>query len=254
LLEEALIVLDFSIVHWQARAAALADGAAWQRWAERPFCPLADKAFSDSADFLPAMQRRRLSDLARGVFACVWPLMEAAGQAPLPLVFASRHGETPRSFGLLQAASRDEALSPTAFCLSVHNAIAAQCAIARGETAESVALAADGDGLEQGFVEAALLLSAGHRRVLLVVAEERPPAAYLPWVDDVPFSYVLAFLVSAGSDFRLSRQNYAPPVEQQSLPNPLNFLRHFLLDTPLWTQGGGQDGTRGWQWERGAHG
>jgi len=196
------------------------------------------------------MQRRRLSDLARGVFGCVQPLMEQANR-PLPLVFVSRHGETSRSFELLKTLAAGEPLSPTAFCLSVHNAIAGQWSLAFGETAEIVALAAEGDGFENGFVEAVQLLNNGYSQVLLVVAEETPPEAYQPWITDVPFAYVAAFLLKSGADFGLSLQASAEQhrASSRQWPNPLNFLRHLLRKTPNW-QHAGVDDARCWQWTR----
>jgi len=195
------------------------------------------------------MQRRRLSPMARQVFACAWDVA-AQGGANMPLVFASRHGETTGSFRLLQALVADAAVSPTAFCLSVHNAIAAQWSIVRRETAESVALSAEDDGLEHAFMEAALLLAAGHDEVLVVIAEERPPAAYGPWITDVPHDYAAAFRLRAGDDWQLAlhdgaSHDDAPP---PCWPNPLNLLRHLLLGTTRWRH---DNGARCWQWARG---
>lgn len=190
------------------------------------------------------MQRRRLSPLARAAFECAWPVTR--DHAPMPLVFASRHGETSRNFGLLQALAAGEALSPTAFGLSVHNAIAGQWSIIRRETTESVALSAEDDGLEHAFIEAGLLLAEGHDNVLVVLAEERPPAPYSPWIDDVPFSYAAAFRLRAGSDWRLEaapRADPAPP----PWPHALNLLRHLNLQTPGWRHA---SRARQWLWTR----
>jgi len=173
----------------------------------------------------------------------------------MPLVFASRHGETSRSFPLLQALAAEEPLSPTSFCLSVHNAIAAQWSILRGETAESVALSAEDDGLEHAFIEAGLLLSTGHTQVLVVVAEESPPEAYAAWVSDVPFSYVAAFVVCTGDDWRLTLNSpkvaitHRSETPQHHCPNPLNLVRHLLLQTPSW-QHASNHSSRIWQWTR----
>jgi len=172
------------------------------------------------------------------------------GKQPLPLVFVSRHGETSRNFHLLQTLAADEPLSPTTFCLSVHNAIAGQWSMVFGEKAESVSLAGQDDGFEHAFVEAALLLANGHSQVLLVVAEERPPAHYQPWIEDVPFSYVLAFLLKAGSDLNLSLQaEIRCRAAGKPWPNPLDFLRHWLTGTTSWQQTGGS-GARSWRWTR----
>ncbi len=256
-------MLTFSIAQWQGWAQGIDAPADWLQWAEFPFCPLQDQR-APRLDFLPPMQRRRLSQLARAVFECAWPL--ADGRPAMPLVFASQHGETTRNFGLLQSLAADEPLSPTAFGLSVHNAIAAQWSIIRRETTESIALSVEDDGLEHAFIEASLLLAEGHEDVLVVLAEERPPAAYTAWIDDVPYTYAAAFHLRAGTDFTLRR---SPAHADQALttalalepapalafadapvwPNALNLLRHLTLRTPTWQHA---NHARHWTWTRNA--
>jgi len=247
-------MFTFSISQWQCWAAHLPDKQAWEQWARRETDIEEGRTHAaPRLDFLPPMQRRRLSAMARGVFACAWPLAQPGSN--LPLVFASRHGETSRSFPLLQTLAAEEPLSPTSFCLSVHNAIAAQWSILRGETAESVALSAEEDGLEHAFIEAGLLLSAGHKQVLVVIAEESPPEAYAPWIADVPFSYVAAFVLCTGRDWSLTlnapKDALAGPLASppHHRPNPLNLVRHLLLQTPNW-QHVNANASRIWQWEK----
>lgn len=239
-------MLTFSIAQWQGWAPGIDSPSDWLEWAEFPFCPIGNQN-SPRLDFLPPLQRRRLSPLARGVFACAWPVAE--GRPGMPLVFASRHGETTRTYGLLQDLAADQPLSPTAFGLSVHNAIAAQWSIIRRETAESVALSAEDDGLEHAFIEAALLFDAGHQDVLVVLAEERPPAPYAPWLDDAPCSYAVAVHLRPGADWTLSLHPQAPAHADsaQAWPNPLNLLRHLLLRTPGWQH---KNRSRAWTWTR----
>jgi len=239
-------MVTFSIAQWQGWTPHLADAQAWQQWARAPGFDADAAPAAPRLDFLPPMQRRRLSPMARAVFACAWPL----AQDPMPLVFASRHGETSRSFELLQTLAADAALSPTAFCLSVHNAIAAQWSIVRGETCESVALAAEADGLEHAFLEAALLLAEGHPSVLVVLTEDAAPAPYAPWLADVPAAYAAAFVLNPGADWRLSlcpADDLRDAPEDASLPNPLSLLRHLLLGTSAWQHA---SGARRWQWTR----
>lgn len=198
------------------------------------------------------MQRRRLSPMARMVFDCAWPLAE--NRASMPLVFASQHGETTRSFALLQAMGRHEGLSPTSFGLSVHNAIAGMWSIVRGDKTESTALSVSADGLEHAFMEAAFLLRRGARSALVVLAEERPPPAYMPWVDDVPFSYAVAFRIERGTQWRLERHQDesdsgtgSEPGSAQLWPNPLNFVRHLCLGSSSLHN---TNGDRHWLWTR----
>ncbi len=182
--------------------------------------------------------------MARMVFDCAWPL--ADNRPPIPLVFASQHGETTRSFALLQAMGRHEGLSPTSFGLSVHNAIAGMWSKARGGKAESIALSVNRDGLEHAFMEAAFLLRRGARAALVVLAEERPPPAYMPWIEDVPFSYAVAFRIERGMQWRLERDQ-GEPQGSPLWPNALNFVRHLCLGSASLRNAGAD---RQWLWTR----
>ncbi|BCQ58854.1 3-oxoacyl-ACP synthase [Pseudomonas sp. Boi14] len=186
-------MIKFNIAQWRAWAPGLESVDAWQAWSRQPALPENSDAAPD-VSFLPAMQRRRLSRLARMAFSVGWPLAEGLEQ--LPLVFISRHGETPRTFEILSDLAAEQPLSPTQFSLSVHNAVIGLWSIMRGETSEMTALAAAGDGLEHGLLEAATLLADGAPHVLLVITEEQPPEAYASWIDDVPFPYALGLLLT----------------------------------------------------------
>ncbi|OZI29901.1 hypothetical protein CAL29_17540 [Bordetella genomosp. 10] len=262
-------MLKFSIPQWHAWAPGIEGEEAWRQWAQAPCIPPAETpAPAPQLGFLPAMQRRRLSALARMAVGSAWPLSRE-GEA-LPMVYASHHGETTRGYELLQNLARDEALSPTSFSLSVHNACAGMWSILRHDTTESVALSVQGDGLESAIVEASLLLAAGHPAVLVVLAEERPPAPYAPWIDDIPFPYALALRVTGGQDYELTLSapgadgepardepndgpndgpNNGPrggPGEAPiALPHPLNLLRHLALGSRAWTH---THQRRQWRW------
>ena len=154
-------------------------------------------------------------------FHVAWPLADEAG--PLPLVFASRHGETPRTLAILEELGRDEPLSPTQFSLSVHNAIIGLWSILRGDTSEMTALAAEGDGLEQALLEATTLLGEGAPGVLLVIAEETQPALYRPYIDDVPFPYAVALLLRPGNQWQLQLTESSGP--RSAWPHALELVR-----------------------------
>ena len=218
-------MIKFNIAQWRAWAPGLTTVEDWQRWSQNPtIADIRDEA--PDVSFLPAMQRRRLSRLARMAFSVGWPL--AQGREQLPLVFVSRHGETPRTFEILSDLATEQPLSPTQFSLSVHNAVIGLWSIMRGETSEMTALAAAGDGLEHGVLEAAALLDDGAAAVLLVVAEETPPHAYAPWIDDVPFPYALGLLLTPGDEWQLTLstcQSKADAKARGRWPHALNLLR-----------------------------
>jgi hypothetical protein len=241
-------MFTFTLAQWNAWAPGLNQAKDWTLWANAPYCPIgSDEARLPVLEFIPPLQRRRLSVMARAALACAWPLAE--GQRAMPMVFASQHGETSRNFRLLQDLVRGEPLSPTSFSLSVHNSTAGLWSILRKETTESVALAAEHDSLEHALLEAALLLDQGAESVIVVATEETPPFDYARWIDHHSFPFALALRVTAGNEFQLCCGEPKTPAEINPLANPLSFLRHLLLDTPEWHHVGAQ---RAWHWSRAA--
>jgi Beta-ketoacyl synthase, N-terminal domain len=220
-------VIRFNIAQWRGWAPGLNTVEDWQQWSQSPSI-VGNGDTAPDVSFLPAMQRRRLSRLARMAFSVGWPLAE--GHAQLPLVFVSRHGETPRTFEILSDLAADQPLSPTQFSLSVHNAVIGLWSILRGETSEMTALAAAGDGLEHGVIEAAALLADGAPAVLLIVTEEQPPHAYADWVDDVPFPYAVGLLLTPGTDWQLSLGSGSEDLAKAEWPHALNLLRVLLSE------------------------
>jgi hypothetical protein len=245
-------VIELRVQAWRAWAPGLETPEAWQAWAASPHVVPDDAQTQPSCAFLPPMQRRRLSRLARMTMETAWPLCGEHEQ--LPFVFASRHGETTRTFALLGDLADEKPLSPTQFGLSVHNAIAGQWSILRGQRGESVALAGEADAFEHAMLECALQLAAGAPSALAVIAEEAPPPAYAQWIDDVPFSYAVALRLGIasgeasidGTDWRLARQR-AGEDERCAWPHALDFLRALLVHDDslrhVWK-------TRQWNWQR----
>ncbi|MFK0313154.1 beta-ketoacyl synthase chain length factor [Pseudomonas sp. NPDC090233] len=236
-------MITFDISQWRAWAPGLQTPAEWQAWAQGSLCPAVDGPSPD-VSFLPALQRRRLSHLARMAFAVGWPLAE--GREALPLVFVSRHGETPRTFAMLCELAEKQPLSPTQFSLSVHNAVIGLWSILRGETSEMTALAAAGDGFEHGVLEAAALLAEGAPAVLLIVTEELPAEAYRPWIDDVPFGYAVGLLLTPGEQWRLAAQP-SSSAQATELPHALSWLHAMLTGQDFFTHSWMR---RAWNWQR----
>lgn len=237
-------MIQFNIDQWQAWAPGLASVDDWAHWAKSPRTVAASQQSPDVA-FLPAIQRRRLSRLARMAFAVATPLTK--GQPAMPLVYASRHGETPRTFSILCDLARDEPLSPTQFSLSVHNAIIGLWSITQRDNSEMTALAAEGDGLEHALLEASLLLAEGAPAVVVVVAEDQPPAVYEPWIDDVSFPYAVGLLIKPGDGWQLSLQNAAEPAQPTQWPHAIELIRAILNNQRCCQH---QWKNRQWNWQQ----
>ena len=123
-------MIEFSITEWAAWAPGLAPREDCLAGARQPVMPQGEQ--TPALAEIPAMQRRRIERLGRmAIQAACW-CEDAGDDAQVSLVFASRHGDVARSADLLNSLADDAALSPTAFGLSVHNAVAALYSITRG--------------------------------------------------------------------------------------------------------------------------
>jgi len=146
---------------------------------------------------VPAMARRRLSPLARVVFHVLDQCANTGTQEPV--VFSSFMGEIQRTQGLLNAIGSDQPVSPAAFSLSVHNAIAGQWSLIHGIKAPMVAISPPCGSCVAALLEAAGILQEKHyQSVNIVFYEEDYPAFYAPYLDGPRAPAALALrLISA---------------------------------------------------------
>ena len=203
--------IEFVISAWRAWAPGLCDSSDWLRW-RRGEVSLADGDQPD-VSFLPAMQRRRLSPLAKAAFATAYPLIH---DRDIPLLCCSVHGEAGRTFSLLRDVASGEPLSPTAFGLSVHNAIAGQLSILCGIESPALALAGGDYPLQAGLLEAAGLLAEGERELVLLFCEEPLPEMYLASAQSIRCVCATALHLTAhGSNQQGLRASLAPGASRQ---------------------------------------
>lgn len=130
---------------------------------------------------IPAMQRRRLGDLARTVFHVLARCADAGAQEPV--IFSSYMGEIGRTQDILGAIAANEPVSPASFSLSVHNAIGGQWSLIQGVKAPMVALAPPSNSPVPALLEAAGMLLEGEYAAVNVVYYEEPyPQFYAPFM------------------------------------------------------------------------
>ena len=150
--------------------------------------------------FVPNNLKRRLSPLAKTVFCAV---SQCAGiNNCMPVVFSSTHGELARSLQIIKIIEAGEEVSPTAFSLSVHNAIAGLFSIVYGNTSEVTVLASGEDGIASAFLEALGMLQEGKPEVLMVFYDEPLPDFYPsePFQLSTDSSCAVALKISKGQD------------------------------------------------------
>ena len=242
----ASLSFSFNLLGWHAASTRLHSSEEWAAWAggrlraeDLPDTP-------PPVAFLPAMQRRRLGLSARLLFAAAHPLL-AKGDS-CPLVLASHDGEINRSFGLWATLLRDNEVSPTSFGLSVHNALAGQWSMLRGDMSEYTALSARQDGLETAVLEAASLLADGMERVLVLVVDEPLQAQYpAAPAERAPFAHALALLLTAGEEWELSPAAPDGGTANHGYWGALEWLRQRHSDGRLWIN---RYADKAWQWQR----
>ena len=237
----------FSVSQWGAWAPGLRTPEAWYRWARSE--ATIDSEGEPPVVAMPAMLRRRAGRLGRMALEAAYAA--TGDQEMMPTVFCSRHGEVRRTCEMLMALARNEALSPTAFSLSVHNAIGGLFSIASGSNVPFTAIAAGKASVASGVIEACGLLADGEPEVLLVVYDEPLPAIYQPYRDEPEFAFAWSWrMVPAfGEAFSLSwdvRGDEAPP-HPPAAPLALEVLRFFLSGTPESTM---ECGRQIWRWRR----
>ncbi|MGQ4660502.1 beta-ketoacyl synthase chain length factor [Lysobacter sp. F6437] len=145
---------------WDAARAFAAGGALPDAAASRP-----------SPQLLAPNERRRAPDTVAVALEVALAACNAAGRDPktLPSVFASTHGELAiTDYICATLATQPEAVSPTRFHNSVHNAAAGYWTIGSGAMQPATAISAFDASFAQGLLEAMVQLAAGSEAVLLV--------------------------------------------------------------------------------------
>ncbi|HNB46553.1 MAG TPA: beta-ketoacyl synthase chain length factor, partial [Burkholderiaceae bacterium] len=127
---------------------------------------------------LPPAERRRAGTAIKIAIAVADAACSASGldAAELATVFTSSSGDGGNCHALCEMlASGDRLVSPTRFTNSVHNAAAGYWHIAVGSRAPSTSLCAFDGSWGAGLIEAAALVAASGRPVLLVASDAPYP-------------------------------------------------------------------------------
>ncbi|MEI1688690.1 beta-ketoacyl synthase chain length factor [Acinetobacter baumannii] len=140
---------------------------------------------------IPAMQRRRLSPLAKLALNTVISTLD--GKSADYIVWVSRYGDEAKTLAILQDVLKGQTPSPTQFSTSVHNAIAGLYSILCQDDTPSTSLSCS---WTEGLIEAyaALQTLRGVQRVLVVAYDEPLPNLYAEAID-FP-AYAMAALVT----------------------------------------------------------
>lgn len=198
---------------------------------------------------MPAMMRRRVEPLGRIALHAAYASRGA--DAPLPVVFASRYGDVARSITLLRQLVGGETPSPTAFSLSVHNAIGALWSIASGDTAPYTAIAAGDETVEAAFIEALGLLADGTPAAMVVCYDEPLPPPYDIYAGHADTAHAWACRVAPVDEGGFSLTSRLAGTDAVAAPADRvadrRVLEFFHSDAERLTH---QAGARVWEWRR----
>lgn len=245
-----------SVVDWSATSPGLYTKQDWLKW------QLGDPLLDTNVDTernkpklpeIPAMLRRRLSHMGKSALASAYDILHDFDK-PHASVFCSQHGEVLHTVGLLRELAEQQPLSPTAFSLSVHNAIGGIHSIARNITGNITAISAGPDSICAALLEAYALLQEHneYEHVLCVVYDNPLPEIYdlKQQIPDQPFAaaFIVAKENASDSSLKINVELQQNPTAIETSQPAFSFIN--FLATPTQNQLTIGHDHRLWQWRK----
>ena len=182
---------------------------------------------------IPAMQRRRLSRLAK--LALNSAMQTLATQHADYIVWVSQYGDEAKTLNILADVLSEQTPSPTQFSTSVHNAISGLYSILCQDATPATSLAGSwNDGLIEAY--AWLKTRPEARQVLLVYYDEALPDIY---IEHQPFAaFAMAAMISlAPANLILTpKHTNATPAYQQALAFNTFWTNPEQTESEAWTK------------------
>ena len=182
---------------------------------------------------IPAMQRRRLSRLAK--LAMNSAIQTLNTHKVDYIVWVSQYGDESKTLNILEDVLSEQTPSPTQFSTSVHNAISGLYSILCQDATPATSLAGSwNDGLIEAYAWLKTIPEAGH--VLLVYYDEALPEMY---IEHQPFSaFAMAAMISlAPANLILTpKHTNATPAYQQALAFNTFWNNHNQTESKVWAK------------------
>ena len=193
---------------------------------------LVDQELS-AIEHIPAMQRRRLSRLAK--LALNSAIQTLATRKVDYIVWVSQYGDEAKTLNILADVLSEQTPSPTQFSTSVHNAISGLYSILCQDATPATSLAGSwNDGLIEAY--AWLKTRPEARQVLLVYYDEALPDIY---IEHQPFAaFAMATMISlAPANLMLKpKHTDATPAYQQALAFNTFWNNPEQTESEAWTK------------------
>ena len=182
---------------------------------------------------IPAMQRRRLSRLAKLALNSAMQTLDTHNVDYI--VWVSQYGDEAKTLNILEDVLSEQTPSPTQFSTSVHNAISGLYSILCRDATPATSLAgAWNDGLIEAY--AWLKTRPEARQVLLVYYDEALPDIY---IEHQPFAaFAMAAMISlAPANLMLTpKHTDATPAYQQALAFNTFWTNPDQTESEAWTK------------------
>ncbi|KZN48611.1 beta-ketoacyl synthase chain length factor [Pseudoalteromonas luteoviolacea] len=154
---------------------------------------------------LKPMQKRRLSYFAKLAMGSLLQLEDDASKSlssqygsNCELVFASRHGDFHKTSELLGSLAGKEELSPTAFSLSVHNAVSGLYSIFKNKKIPITAISAGKDTFLSALTESYIRIHSKRiDKIILIYVDQALPDHYQRFSDEDLQAHTVALVLSA---------------------------------------------------------
>ncbi|GAA5017338.1 beta-ketoacyl synthase chain length factor [Acinetobacter puyangensis] len=203
--------------------------------------------FSDYRDLktlehIPAIQRRRLSSLAKLALHAARSCLLSLDTSVDYIVWSSRYGDEKKTVSILNDIAESQAISPTQFSTSVHNAIAGLYSILFQDDTPSVSLSSHASYVWQDCVldAYAFLTSQQKQQVLVVYYDESLPEIYQD-------SLVVAQPIAMAAIISLAHPNVdIQPINETMIENSLQieaFRQFWHSDQMVWQ-------SNSWVWKK----
>ncbi|TQF69588.1 beta-ketoacyl synthase chain length factor [Pseudoalteromonas luteoviolacea] len=154
---------------------------------------------------LKPMQKRRLSYFAKLAMGSLLQLDKSDSErlnsqmgSNCELVFASRHGDFHKTSELLDTLAAKQELSPTAFSLSVHNAVSGLYSIFKNKKIPITAISAGKDTFLSALIESYIRIHSKRLdKVILIYVDQALPDHYQCFSDEELPAHTVALELSA---------------------------------------------------------
>jgi hypothetical protein len=169
----AMSALALHIAHWFALNDDCVSRAQWRRYLHQAGAASQSLQPDIEAATLPANMRRRMSSLTKRALQCSLTLAEEAGELDYG-VFASRHGELPRTAKLIEQLVAGDDVSPMGFAQSVHNTGAGLHTIISDQALPVTSVAAGDQTFSQAWLECYIYLEQNPSHTVLLQYFDEP--------------------------------------------------------------------------------